>query len=131
LEGTLQTIWLQPPCHEQGHLPPAQGAQSSIQPGLEPCQCCVLDFSGLVSCSGQANVDSIFPSLLLCYGHNRPPRWLHNSSVFFEIRVHNGRVEISLTKDAVMHHRSVFMVLFLWFISAVLSCFTFRLGAAV
>ena len=23
------------PCHEQGHLPPAQGAQSSIQPGLE------------------------------------------------------------------------------------------------
>ena len=38
LEGTLKTTWFQPPCHEQGHLPPAQVAQSSIQPGLEPCQ---------------------------------------------------------------------------------------------
>ena len=37
-EGTLKTIWFQPPCHQQGHLPPAQVAQSSIQPGLEPCQ---------------------------------------------------------------------------------------------
>jgi len=26
------------PCHEQGHLPPAHAAQSSIQPGLEHCQ---------------------------------------------------------------------------------------------
>jgi len=26
------------PCHEQGHLPPDQVAQSSIQPGLEHCQ---------------------------------------------------------------------------------------------
>jgi len=25
----------QPPCHEQGHLPLEQVAQSSIQPGLE------------------------------------------------------------------------------------------------
>ena len=31
-------IWFQTPGHEQGHLPPAQGAQSSIQPGLEHCQ---------------------------------------------------------------------------------------------
>jgi len=31
-------MWFQPPCHEQGHLPPAQGAQSPIQPGLEHCQ---------------------------------------------------------------------------------------------
>ena len=38
LEGTLKIIWFQPPCQEQGHLPPAQGAQSSIHPGLEPCQ---------------------------------------------------------------------------------------------
>ena len=38
LEGTFKIIWFQPPCHEQGHLPPAQRAQSSIQPGLEPCQ---------------------------------------------------------------------------------------------
>ena len=38
LEGTLKLSWFQPPCHEQGHLPPAQAAQSSIQPGLEPCQ---------------------------------------------------------------------------------------------
>jgi len=38
LEGTLKIIWFQPPCHEQGHLPPDQAAQSSIQPGLEHCQ---------------------------------------------------------------------------------------------
>jgi len=38
LEGTLKIIWFQPPCHEQGHLPPDQVAQSSIQPGLEHCQ---------------------------------------------------------------------------------------------
>jgi len=31
----LKTIWFQPPCHEQGHLPLDQ---SSIQPGLEPCR---------------------------------------------------------------------------------------------
>ena len=34
LEGTLKITWFQPPCHEQGHLPPDQVAQSSIQPGL-------------------------------------------------------------------------------------------------
>ena len=38
LEGTLKPIWFQPPCHEQGHLPPDQVAQSSIQPGLEHCK---------------------------------------------------------------------------------------------
>jgi len=38
LEGTLQIIWFQPPCHWQGHLPPDQVAQSSIQSGLEHCQ---------------------------------------------------------------------------------------------
>jgi len=38
LEGTLKIIWFQIPCHEQGHLPPDQVAQSSIQPGLEHCQ---------------------------------------------------------------------------------------------
>ena len=38
LEGTLKIIRFQPPCHEQGHLPPDQAAQSSIQPGLEHCQ---------------------------------------------------------------------------------------------
>jgi len=26
------------PCHGQGPLPPAQGAPSPVQPGLEPCQ---------------------------------------------------------------------------------------------
>jgi len=35
LEGTLKIIWFQPLCHEQGHLPLDQVAQSSIQPGLE------------------------------------------------------------------------------------------------
>jgi len=29
LEGTLKIIWFQPPCHEQGHLPPDQVVQSS------------------------------------------------------------------------------------------------------
>jgi len=38
LEGTLKIIWFQPPCHEQGLLLPDQGAQSSVQPGLEHCQ---------------------------------------------------------------------------------------------
>jgi len=38
LEGTLKITWFQAPCHEQEHLSPAQGAQSSIQPGLERCQ---------------------------------------------------------------------------------------------
>jgi len=33
LEGTLKIIWFQPPCHEQGHLPLDQVAQSPIQPG--------------------------------------------------------------------------------------------------
>ena len=34
----MKIIGFQLPCHQQGHLPPDQGAQSSIQPGLEPCQ---------------------------------------------------------------------------------------------
>jgi len=38
LEGTLQIIKFQPPCHGQGHLPLDQVAQSPIQPGLEHCQ---------------------------------------------------------------------------------------------
>jgi len=38
LEGTLKIIEFQPPCQEQGHLPPNQVAQSSIQPGLEHFQ---------------------------------------------------------------------------------------------
>jgi len=38
LEGILQIIQFQPPCHEQGHLPPDQVAQSSVQLGLEHCQ---------------------------------------------------------------------------------------------
>jgi len=38
LEGTLKIIWFQTPCHEQGHIPLDQVAQSSIQPGLEHCQ---------------------------------------------------------------------------------------------
>jgi len=48
LEGTLQTIQFQPPCHQQGHLPPDQVAQSPIQPGLENCQ-----GGGSHSCSEQ------------------------------------------------------------------------------
>jgi len=38
LEVTLKISWFQPPCHEQGHLPLDQVAQSPIQPGLEHFQ---------------------------------------------------------------------------------------------
>jgi len=38
LEGASKTIWFQPPCHRQGHLPPDQSAEGPIQPGLEHCQ---------------------------------------------------------------------------------------------
>jgi len=38
LKGHLKVIYFQLPCHEQGHLPLDQVAQSSIQPGLEHCQ---------------------------------------------------------------------------------------------
>lgn len=38
LEGTLNTISFQPPCHVQGQLPLTQTAQSPIQPGLEHFQ---------------------------------------------------------------------------------------------
>jgi len=38
LEGTLKITQFPPPSHQQGPPPPAQGAQSSIQPGLEHCQ---------------------------------------------------------------------------------------------
>jgi len=38
LEGTLQIISFQPPCHGQGHLLPDQAAQTPVQPGLERCQ---------------------------------------------------------------------------------------------
>jgi len=48
LEGTLNIIWFQPPCHDQGHLPLDQSAQSSIQPGLEYFQ-----GGGIRSLSGQ------------------------------------------------------------------------------
>ena len=34
----LETHLIPPPCHGQGPLPPAQGAPSPVQPGLEPCQ---------------------------------------------------------------------------------------------
>ena len=38
LEGILKIIWFQPLFHEQVYLPLDQGAQSSIQSGLEHCQ---------------------------------------------------------------------------------------------
>jgi len=38
LEGTLNIIEFQPPCHGQGHLKLEQVAQSPIQPGLERFQ---------------------------------------------------------------------------------------------
>jgi len=48
LDGTLKIIWFQSPCHEQGHPPLDQVAQSSIQPGLEQFQ-----GGGIHSFSGQ------------------------------------------------------------------------------
>ena len=48
LEGTLKITWIQPPCHEQGHLPLDQVAQSPIQPGLQHFQ-----GGGIHSFSGQ------------------------------------------------------------------------------
>ena len=38
LEGTFKGRLVQPPCHEQGHLPLDQVAQSPVQPALECCQ---------------------------------------------------------------------------------------------
>jgi len=35
LGGTFKAHLIQPPCSEQGHLHPGQGAQSPVQPGLE------------------------------------------------------------------------------------------------
>ena len=48
LEGNLKDHLIPTPCHGQGHLPPAQVAQSPIQPGLGHCQ-----GWGIHSCSGQ------------------------------------------------------------------------------
>jgi len=48
LDETLKIIRFQPPCHDQGHLPLDQVAQSSIQPGLEHFQ-----GGGIHSFSGQ------------------------------------------------------------------------------
>lgn len=64
-------------------------------------------FGVVKSSSRQTNVGFIFPGLLVLYGFNRPLLWLRNCSVFFEIRIHNGRVEIYLTKDLGMHRCSV------------------------
>jgi len=30
LEGSLKIIWIQPPCHEQGHLPVDQVVSSNL-----------------------------------------------------------------------------------------------------
>jgi len=38
LEGTLEIIYFQPPCHGQGHLLLGEVAQSPIQPSLERFQ---------------------------------------------------------------------------------------------
>jgi len=38
LKRTAMIIWFQPPCYVQGRQPPAQAAQSHIQPGLECLQ---------------------------------------------------------------------------------------------
>jgi len=70
LEGTLKLIWFQPPCHGQGPLLPAQGAQSSIQPGLEPCQ-----GGGSHSFSGQPGPGPHCPQSeeFLPYIQSKPP----------------------------------------------------------
>jgi len=72
LEGTLKIIWFQPLCHEQGHLPLDQVAQSSIQPGLEHCQA-----GGIQSFSGQ-------PVLVFHHPHGEEflPNILSKSALF-------------------------------------------------
>jgi len=68
LKGTLKIIWFQFLCHGQGHLPPAQLAQSSIQPGLEHCQ-----GGGSHSFSGEHFVSS-HKSLCLCVKDASPQK---------------------------------------------------------
>jgi len=58
LEGTLKIIWFQLPCHEQGHLPPDQAAQSSIQFLF------LLSFHGGVAAPGIENSKVILPSTI-------------------------------------------------------------------
>jgi len=65
LEGTLNIIWFQPPCHEQGHLPLDQVAQSSIQPDLEHCQ-----GGGSHSFSGQPVPSKLENFDLICASFN-------------------------------------------------------------
>jgi len=48
LEGILNMIFFQPPCHGQGHLPLDQVAQSPVQAGLEHLQ-----EGGIYNFSGQ------------------------------------------------------------------------------
>ena len=48
MDGTFQGHLVLPPCHEQGHLPLDQVAQSPVQPGLECFQ-----GSGISHLSGQ------------------------------------------------------------------------------
>jgi len=75
LEGTLKIIWFQPLCHEQGHLPLDQVAQSSIQPGLEHCQ-----GGGIHSFSGQPEVSS---AASLAWSRGREAEWLFRSWAAF------------------------------------------------
>jgi len=56
LEGALQIVSFQPPCHRQGRLLPDQAAPSPIQPGLELCQ-----GGGTHSFSGQPVLGSHHP----------------------------------------------------------------------
>jgi len=58
LEGTLKIIWFQLPCHEQGHLPSDQVAQSSIQPGLE-------HFQGGAATASLGNLFQCFTTLMV------------------------------------------------------------------
>jgi len=37
LEGTLKIIWFQPPCHEQGHLPPASKTLPKFPNSIYEC----------------------------------------------------------------------------------------------
>jgi len=88
LAGTLKIIWFQPPCHEQGHLPLDQVAQSSIQPGFE-------HFHGLKLHQGRLRLDirKNFLTVRVIRYWNRLPREVVESP---SLELFKKRVDVAL-----------------------------------
>jgi len=75
LEGTLNIFQFQLPCHGQGPLPPAQGAPSPVEPGLEPCQ-----GGGSHSSSGQPGLGPHYPQ------REEFPPYIQSKSLLFQFK---------------------------------------------